>query len=127
MRQRPPTTTRADSLVTYTTLVRSAGWIITAPVSNKQLYSVGFTHARQTEFIAERCGVAKSNAVMMLVGPSFRVVPITTPIALQEVPEAPSIDLITATALATAKGMHKSFALQVPRPVIADPKPHCGA
>src|SRR3546814_199929 len=30
----------------------SAGGIITAPVSKKQLYSVGFTHAGQTEFIA---------------------------------------------------------------------------
>src|SRR3546814_16432859 len=40
----------------------SAGGIITAPVSKKQLYSVGFTHAGQTEFIAERCGVAKSRS-----------------------------------------------------------------
>src|SRR3546814_15605355 len=85
----------------------SAGGIITAPVSKKQLYSVGFTHAGQTEFIAERCGVAKSNAVMMLVGPSLRVVPITTHIALKEVPEALAIEIIKPRALATAKGLQK--------------------
>src|SRR3546814_16391761 len=91
MIRRPPRYTRTDTLFPYTTRFRS---IITAPVSKKQLYSVGFTHAGQTEFIAERCGVAKSNAVMMLVGPSLRVVPITTHIALKEVPEALSIEQI---------------------------------
>src|SRR3546814_13422394 len=53
----------------------SAGGTITAPVSKKQLYSVGFTHAGQTEFIAERSGVPKSNPAMMLVGPYLVVGP----------------------------------------------------
>jgi 4-hydroxythreonine-4-phosphate dehydrogenase len=30
-----------------------------------------FSHPGQTEFIAERCGMAKDNVVMMLAGPSL--------------------------------------------------------
>src|SRR3546814_14438189 len=63
---------------------------------------------------------------MMLVGPSLRVVPITTHIALKEVPEALSIELIKARALATAKGLQKNFAIHSPRLVIAGLNPHAG-
>src|SRR3546814_13922256 len=90
----------------------------------KELNSVGFTHAGEAEFVDERGGVAKSNAVMMLVGPSLRVVPITTHIALKEVPEALSIELTKARALATAKGLPKNFAIHSPRLVIAGLNPH---
>ena len=47
---------------------------------------IGFTHPGQTEFVAERCGIAGENAVMMLAGPTLRVVPMTTHVPLAEVP-----------------------------------------
>jgi 4-hydroxythreonine-4-phosphate dehydrogenase len=53
----------------------SASGVVTGPVSKTQLYAIGFTHPGQTEFVAERCGIAKNNAVMMLAGPDLRVVP----------------------------------------------------
>src|SRR3546814_342962 len=104
--------------------MRISDW--SSDVCSSDLYPVGCTHARQTELSAERCGVAKSNAVMMLVGPSLRVVPITTHIALKEVPEALSIELIKARALATAKGLQKNFAIHSPRLVIAGLNPQAG-
>lgn len=104
----------------------SAGGIVTAPVSKKQLYSVGFTHPGQTEFIAERCGVARSNAVMMLVGPSLRVVPITTHLPLRDVFDAISVELIKARALAAVKGLQKNFAIDNPRLALAGLNPHAG-
>ncbi|WP_294203943.1 4-hydroxythreonine-4-phosphate dehydrogenase PdxA, partial [uncultured Sphingomonas sp.] len=68
-------------------LVRSeaASALVTGPVSKAQLYDIGFNHPGQTEFVAERCGVAGANAVMMLAGPSLRVVPITTHVPLADV------------------------------------------
>lgn len=104
----------------------SAGAIVTAPVSKKQLYSVGFTHPGQTEFIAERCGVARSNAVMMLVGPSLRVVPITTHLPLKDVFDAITIELIKARAHAAVKGLQKNFAINSPRLALAGLNPHAG-
>ena len=104
----------------------SAGGIVTAPISKKQLYSVGFTHPGQTEFIAERCGVARSNAVMMLVGPSLRVVPITTHLPLKDVFDVISIELIKARAHAAVKGLQKNFAIDSPRLALAGINPHAG-
>ncbi|MCF8707057.1 4-hydroxythreonine-4-phosphate dehydrogenase PdxA [Rhizorhapis sp. SPR117] len=104
----------------------SAGAIVTAPVSKKQLYSVGFTHPGQTEFIAERCGIARSNAVMMLVGPSLRVVPITTHMPFKNVVGALTIELIKARVHAAVKGLQKNFAIPTPRVAIAGLNPHAG-
>lgn len=104
----------------------SVAGIVTAPVGKEQLYGVGFTHPGQTEFIAERCGVAPHNAVMMLAGPSLKVVPITIHIALADVPAALTIDLIRARALTTAKGLQRSFGITRPRLAVAGLNPHAG-
>ncbi|MEQ6332043.1 4-hydroxythreonine-4-phosphate dehydrogenase PdxA [Sphingobium sp. MK2] len=104
----------------------SAAGIVTAPVGKEQLYGVGFTHPGQTEFVAERCGVSSHNAVMMLAGPSLKVVPITIHIALADVPAALTIDLIRARAITTAKGMQKNFGIARPRLAVAGLNPHAG-
>ncbi|MES1985999.1 MAG: 4-hydroxythreonine-4-phosphate dehydrogenase PdxA [Pseudomonadota bacterium] len=104
----------------------SAAGIITAPVGKTQLYGVGFSHPGQTEFIAERCGVSHDNAVMMLAGPSLRVVPITIHLALADVPRALTIDLIRARTIATAKGLQRNFGIAKPRLVMTGLNPHAG-
>ncbi|WP_176596522.1 MULTISPECIES: 4-hydroxythreonine-4-phosphate dehydrogenase PdxA [Sphingobium] len=104
----------------------SAAGIVTAPVGKEQLYGVGFTHPGQTEFIAERCGVAPHNAVMMLAGPSLKVVPVTIHIPLADVPSVLTIDLIRARAITTAKGLQRNFGIGRPRLVVAGLNPHAG-
>jgi 4-hydroxythreonine-4-phosphate dehydrogenase len=104
----------------------SAAGIVTAPVGKEQLYGVGFTHPGQTEFVAERCGVAPHNAVMMLAGPSLKVVPITIHIPLADVPSVLTIDLIRARALITAKGLQRNFGIGRPRLAVAGLNPHAG-
>jgi len=104
----------------------SAGAVVTAPISKAQLYSVGFTHPGQTEFIAERCGVSRQNAIMMLAGPGLRVVPMTTHIALRDVPDALSIDLIVERVQATARGLTRNFGIENPRIALAGLNPHAG-
>lgn len=117
-----------DSLELATGLTRSdaVGALVTGPVSKAQLYRIGFAHPGQTEFIAERCGIAKENAVMMLAGPTLRVVPVTTHIALGEVAAALSIELIVAKARATARGLTRNFGIEAPRLAFAGLNPHAG-
>ena len=43
----------------------AAGALVTGPVNKAQLYAAGFTHPGQTEFVAERCGVASANTAML--------------------------------------------------------------
>ena len=100
--------------------------LVTGPVSKAQLYSIGFTHPGQTEFVAERCGIAGANAVMMLAGPGLKVVPITTHVPLAQVPSLLTIELVMAKARVTARGLARDFGLAAPRLAIAGLNPHAG-
>ena len=104
----------------------SAAALVTGPVSKAQLYAVGFTHPGQTEFIAERCGVSKNNAVMMLAGPDLRVVPMTTHIPLASVAGLLDGRLIRQRLRATAKGLQRNFGIERPRLAVAGLNPHAG-
>ena len=100
--------------------------LVTGPVSKAQLYQIGFDYPGQTEFIAERCGISRENAVMMLAGPSLRVVPVTTHVPLAAVSEMLSIDLIVSKGRATARGLQRNFGIENPRLAFAGFNPHAG-
>lgn len=117
-----------DSLEVATGLTRSgaAAALVTGPVSKAQLYAIGFTHPGQTEFVAERCGIAPENVVMMLAGPDLRVVPVTTHMPLREVSDRVSVELIVAKARTTARELIRKFAIPNPRLAFAGFNPHAG-
>lgn len=100
--------------------------LVTGPVSKAQLYAIGFNYPGQTEFVAERCGVERRNAVMMLAGPELRVVPMTTHIPLASVASQLDVRLIRRRIRATAKGLMRDFAIAAPRLAIAGFNPHAG-
>ena len=104
----------------------AAGALVTGPVAKSQLYAIGFAHPGQTEFIAERCGVASDNVVMLLAGPSLKVVPVTTHVPLSEVAALLSVETIVATARATARGLQRNFGIAHPRLAFAGFNPHAG-
>jgi 4-hydroxythreonine-4-phosphate dehydrogenase len=104
----------------------AAGALVTGPVSKAQLYRIGFNYPGQTEFVAERCGVASENTVMMLAGPTLRVVPITVHVALADVPALVTQELIVAKARVTARGLHRNFGIEKPRLAFAGLNPHAG-
>lgn len=117
-----------DSLEIAVGLTRagSARAVVTGPVSKAQLYSIGFTHPGQTEFIAERCGMAAGNTVMMLAGPSLRTVPITIHIPLAEVASQLTTELIVSRARVAARGLQRDFGIARPRLAVAGLNPHAG-
>lgn len=104
----------------------SASAVVTGPVSKEQLYSIGFQHPGQTEFVAERCGVSPGNVVMMLAGPTLRTVPATTHLPLRDVPGQLTSALIEARGRATLRGLQRSFGIADPRLAISGLNPHSG-
>ncbi|MEN2746401.1 4-hydroxythreonine-4-phosphate dehydrogenase PdxA [Sphingomonas sp. T9W2] len=104
----------------------AASGLVTAPVSKAELYRIGFDYPGQTEFVAERCGVARENAVMMLAGPTLRVVPLTIHEPLAAVPHVLTVDLLVARARATARGLTRDFGIAAPRLALAGLNPHAG-
>ncbi len=117
-----------DSLELAVGLARSgsSAAVVTAPVSKEQLYGIGFSYPGQTEFVAERCGVASSNVAMMLAGPTLRAVPVTTHVPLAEVVGRLSPALIEARGRATLRGLQKNFGIAEPRLAVAGLNPHAG-
>ncbi len=104
----------------------SASAVVTGPVSKEQLYSIGFRHPGQTEFVAERCGIAASNVVMMLAGATLRTVPVTTHIPLRDVPAELSSSLIESRGRTTLRGLQRNFGIAEPRLAITGLNPHAG-
>ena len=117
-----------DSLELAVGLTRSnaASALITGPVSKAQLYAIGFAHPGQTEFVAERCGMAGGMVAMMLAGPTLRTVPVTTHIPLRDVPDLLSIELIVAKGRTTIRGLRRQFGISRPRLAVAGLNPHAG-
>ena len=104
----------------------AASALVTGPVSKAQLYRIGFTYPGQTEFVSERCGISSENTVMMLAGPTLRVVPITVHVPLAEVPGLISVELVLAKARVTARSLHRNFGIESPRLAFAGLNPHAG-
>lgn len=117
-----------DSLEIAVGLTRSgtAAGLVTGPVSKAQLYAIGFNHPGQTEFIAERCGVADGNVVMMLAGPTLRTVPVTIHTAFAQVPSVLTTELIVSRARVAARGLQRDFGIAAPRLAVAGLNPHAG-
>ena len=117
-----------DSLELAVGLARSgsAGAVVTGPVSKEQLYGIGFQHPGQTEFVAERCGVAPGNVVMMLAGPTLRTVPVTTHVPFHEVSRLLTSALIESRGRATLRGLQRNFGIAEPRLAISGLNPHSG-
>ena len=102
-----------------------ASAICTAPIHKKALIDgAGFAHPGHTEFLAALAGV--SRVVMMLASPALRVVPTTIHIALSEVPQALTPDLLRETIEITASGLKTRFGLERPRLAVAGLNPHAG-
>lgn len=103
-----------------------ASGVMTAPIAKSRLADVGFTHPGQTEFCAAACGIAESDTVMMLAGPSLRTVPVTIHCALADVPALLTRDLIESRARITAAALERDFGIANPRIAITGLNPHAG-
>lgn len=100
--------------------------MVTAPVAKGELAAVGWDYPGQTEFLADACGRAYRDAVMMLAGPSLRTVPLTVHVAIAEVPGLLSAELITHKARIVAEGLQRDFGILQPKLAIASLNPHAG-
>ena len=117
-----------DSLEIAVGLARSgsATAVVTGPVSKEQLYSIGFSHPGQTEFVAERCGVSRGNVAMMLAGPTLRTVPVTTHVPFADVAAHLSPALIEARGRTTLRGLQRNFGIAEPILAVSGLNPHAG-
>ena len=102
-----------------------ASSVITNPIHKAALYDIGFKHPGHTEFVADLCG-KNETPIMMLTGADLRVVPLTVHIALKDVPQAVTQELIIEKARIVNEAMKRDFKLDTPHIAVAGLNPHAG-
>lgn len=98
--------------------------IVTAPISKAALSRAGVKWPGHTEMLAEWCGV--SRPLMMLAGPTLKVVPITTHVALAQVPGLITKELVLHALRVTHQAFRVHFNNHRPRLAVAGLNPHAG-
>jgi 4-hydroxythreonine-4-phosphate dehydrogenase len=96
--------------------------MVTAPVNKASIRRVGVDFPGHTELLAELTGA--SHPVMMLAGPTLKVVPLTTHVALREVPELLTPDLVRTGIRVTHEAFGRHFGRRRPRIAVAGLNPH---
>lgn len=100
--------------------------LVTGPIAKAELAKIGFAFPGQTEFVANACGIAAEDAVMMLAGPSLKTVPLTVHCSLAEVPGRITQQLILRRCHVVARALQRDFGMANPRLAIAGLNPHAG-
>jgi 4-hydroxythreonine-4-phosphate dehydrogenase len=103
--------------------------VVTCPIAKSVLYAAGFKHPGHTEFLGElgeRFFSRKTRPVMMLWAEELAVVPITIHVALREVPNLLTRDLVVETGRIVAADLRKRFGVAAPRLAFAGLNPHAG-
>ncbi|MBI4183247.1 MAG: 4-hydroxythreonine-4-phosphate dehydrogenase PdxA [Proteobacteria bacterium] len=107
------------------TLAGRAAAVVTNPIQKKTLIEAGFAHPGHTEYLAELAKAA-GPPVMMLVGPSLRVVPVTVHIPLARVLAELSTDSIVTKGRIAARALEVDFGIAAPRLAVSGLNPHAG-
>jgi 4-hydroxythreonine-4-phosphate dehydrogenase len=103
--------------------------VVTNPIAKAVLYRGGFAEPGHTEFLArlaqEHTG-RSVHPVMMLWSPELAVVPVTIHLAVRDVPQRLTRDLIVETGRIVARDLRDRFGIAEPRLALAGLNPHAG-
>jgi 4-hydroxythreonine-4-phosphate dehydrogenase len=102
-----------------------AAALVTNPIHKESLYRAGFRHPGHTEYLAE-LAQADEAAIMMLVCPGLRVVPVTIHVALRQAIKDLSTPAIVHAGRITDGALRRDFAIAAPVLVVAGLNPHAG-
>ena len=97
--------------------------VVTGPINKARMYEIGFTFPGQTEFFADRCGVA--NYAMLLTGGKLTVALVTVHVPLRDVAPALRTDEIVRVGLLLADFLRRR-GMAKPRIAVAGLNPHAG-
>lgn len=98
--------------------------VVTAPIAKSNFEAADLPFPGHTELLAELAGV--KTVVMMLAGPRLRVVPLTTHLALRDVPDLITADLIERQVRVIDADLRRWFGLSKPRIALCGLNPHAG-
>lgn len=106
-----------------------ASGLVTSPIHKATLYGAGFNYPGHTEFLASlsnKVFAKEVQPVMMLASDELKVVPATIHIALSEVADALSKDLLIKTTKILSQDLTRLFGIESPRIIMTGLNPHAG-
>ncbi len=111
---------------------KAVGWIekghlnalTTCPINKQAIHEAGYAFSGHTELLGHLAGVKK--VAMMFIGSRWRIVFVTTHLAIQEVPKHITHDRILNILQLTRDGLKRYFGVDQPRIAILGLNPHCG-
>jgi 4-hydroxythreonine-4-phosphate dehydrogenase len=98
--------------------------MVTAPVHKGVINDAGLPFSGHTEFLAAETGAGRP--VMMLVAGTLRVALATTHLALREVPDAVTHELLLDVVRVLHDGLRLLFGIESPRIAVLGLNPHAG-
>ena len=102
----------------------AADAMVTAPVNKMSVSRTGVDFYGHTELLARLTGGKRP--VMMLAGPTLKVVPLTTHVPLRRVPDLLSVELILHSLDVTHRAFQVHFGRAKPRIAVSGLNPHAG-
>ena len=102
----------------------AADALVTGPISKAALGRVGVPHPGHTEMLSALSGGVKP--LMMLAGPTLKVVPLTTHVPLKDVPSLITEEAVRFGIRLVHETMIQRFARRRPRIAVAGLNPHAG-
>ena len=102
-----------------------AGALVTNPIQKETLYDAGFGFPGHTEYLAELVG-GGIRPVMMLAGPSLKVVPLTVHVPLRTALDQLTAEAIVEQGTLVVESLKNDFGIPAPRLAVAGLNPHAG-
>lgn len=106
-------------------LAGSVAGMVTNPIQKSRLYDAGFSAPGHTEYLGERAGLS-APPIMLLAGPSLKVVPVTIHLSLKEAIAALTRTEIVRTLKTTVAALISDFGIDKPRIAVSGLNPHAG-
>lgn len=98
--------------------------VCTAPISKLAIHRAGSQYAGHTDMLGDWFGV--DQPVMMLAGPSMKVIPLTVHVPLARVPESLTRERLETAVAVAHETFQRYFGLPRPRIAVAGLNPHAG-
>lgn len=97
--------------------------LVTAPISKETIAKAGFQFPGHTEYLADMAG---AEALMMMVAGDLRVALVTTHVALKEVSQVLTKDMIHQRLVQVEQSLKKDFGILRPKIAVLGMNPHAG-
>ena len=102
-----------------------AAGMATNPIQKSRLYGAGFAAPGHTEYLGQRAKLTHP-PVMLLAGPSLKVVPVTVHLSLKDAVAALTRAEIVRTLKITIASLKSDFGIAAPRIAVSGLNPHAG-